>query len=63
LKDFVFLNELSFAFRNDPDFTFLKSLINLHYLNIGISAKESHTIDLSNQINLEELRIQWRKIK
>lgn len=59
LSDYSFLEGLSLCSIPDRDYGFLKSLTllkNLSIQNEGISP-----IDLSHQVNLENLGIQWRK--
>lgn len=63
LNEYNFLEKLDIDCLYDQDYSFLKKLLNLKSLGIGPSIKEDNIIDLSNQINLEELSIQWRKGK
>ena len=61
LKDYNFLKGLEIATIPDFNYDFLKSLTELKQLNIqneGISV-----VDLSKQINLESLSLEWRKGK
>jgi hypothetical protein len=59
LNDLPFLEGLSIASRVDPDYSFLKNLKRLKYLNI--MNEGSSTIDLSAQTELEDISLQWRK--
>jgi Leucine-rich repeat (LRR) protein len=61
LKDYVFLEKLDIDCIYDHDYSFLSSLTNLKFLGIGASIKQSNSIDLSNQKELETLGINWRK--
>ena len=59
LKDFSFLETLHINSVDDFDFSFLKNLVNLKDLLIGVEGKK--LIDLSYCVNLEKLTIEWRK--
>lgn len=63
LSEFNFLEKLDIDCMYDQDYSFLKNLLSLKSLGIGPSTKKNNVIDLSNQINLENLAIQWRKGK
>lgn len=58
LKEYSFLQGLSIASRDDYNYDFLKSLGNLKSLTI--SNFGNNQIDLSNQVNLEFLCLEWR---
>jgi hypothetical protein len=59
LKEFTFLENLEIISANDLDFTSLKYLRQLKNLTINVSG--SNTIDLTHQVNLVSLTINWRK--
>lgn len=61
LSEYSFLEALDITSVDDCNFGFLAHLKNLKDLTINVVGK--NTIDLSNQINLENLTIQWRKGK
>lgn len=61
LKEYTSLKRLDIDCINDQDYSFLSSLPNLKHLGIGASIKQSNTIDLSSQHELETLGINWRK--
>ena len=61
LKDYTFLEKLDIDCIYDHDYSFLSILLHLKHLGIGASIKQSNTIDLSNQQELETLSINWRK--
>lgn len=61
LNHYTFLNDLNISTVDDFSFSFLNSLSGLKKLTI--STIGDNAIDLSNQINLESLTIQWRKGK
>jgi Leucine-rich repeat (LRR) protein len=61
LKEYTFLNRLDIASVDDYDFSFLLLLKGLKRLSINIEGK--NRIDLSDQINLENLAIEWRNGK
>jgi hypothetical protein len=63
LEKYDFLEKLDVNCMNDQDYSFLMNLPNLKSLGIGLSVKENNAIDLSSQVNLENLTIQWRKGK
>ena len=63
LEDYGFLEKLNVFCIYDQDYSFLKKLTKLKQLMIGASVKENNTIDLSNQQNIENLNIKWRKGK
>lgn len=63
LSEFSFLEQLSISCIFDQNYTFLKKLSNLKTLSIDLSIKENNIIDLSDQINLQNLTLQWRKGK
>ena len=59
LKEYDFLEGLEIASRDEDSYVFLKSLKKLKHLNL--QNEGTIEIDLSNQINLESLSLQWRK--
>ena len=59
LIEYTFLEGLGIASRDDYDYEFLKSLTNLKRLSIQKFGE--YQIDLSHQINLESLSLEWRK--
>lgn len=61
LKGFQFLEALDITSVNDFNFSFLSNLFELKDLTINVTGE--NTLDLSNQINLEELSLQWRSGK
>ncbi|HEY2581773.1 MAG TPA: hypothetical protein VGI43_08205 [Mucilaginibacter sp.] len=61
LKECGFLEVLSITSGDDHDLSFLSALIGLKELSIITQGKNE--IDLSNQVNLETLAIQWWKGK
>jgi len=61
LRDFTFLKRLEIAFRYDQDYSFLSDLSQLEHLSIGPSFPMENSIDLSHQVNLKYLSLQWRK--
>jgi len=58
LSEYTFLESLSITSGDDHDLSFLSELKRLKELSISSEGK--NTIDLSNQLNLEDLAIQWR---
>ncbi len=61
LSEYTFLEALDITSLDDYDFNFLLKLKGLKELTINTQGKEK--IDLSNQVNLETLNLQWRKGK
>lgn len=61
LAKYTFLESLSITSSDDHDLSFLTELRQLKELSIASEGK--NIIDLSNQLNLEDLSIQWRKGK
>jgi Leucine-rich repeat (LRR) protein len=61
LHEYSFLKALDISSVNDYDFSFLSSLTALQDLSISIEGKNE--IDLSHQVKLESLDIEWRKGK
>jgi hypothetical protein len=59
LREYTFLEALGITTVDDFDFGFLSELKGLKELTI--STVGEHKIDLSSQVNLEELAIHWRK--
>ncbi|WP_434440538.1 hypothetical protein [Sphingobacterium faecium] len=59
LSEYSFLEALDITSVEDYDFSFLANLSNLK--NLSIISEGKNIIDLSNQINLENLTIKWRK--
>lgn len=59
LKEYDFLEGLEIASRDEDSYAFLKFLTKLKHLNL--QNEGTIEIDLSNQINLESLSLQWRK--
>jgi hypothetical protein len=58
LKDYVFLEALDISSTDDYNFDFLSSLSNLK--DLSISTEGGNKINLSNQVNLKKLTLQWR---
>jgi len=61
IRDFKFLTRLELAFRYDQDYSFLSDLPQLKHLSIGPSYPMENPINLSHQVNLKYLALQWRK--
>jgi hypothetical protein len=61
LRDFTFLERLEVTCDDDHDYSFLRDLPQLEHLSIGPSFPMENPIDLSHQVNLKYLSIQWRK--
>jgi hypothetical protein len=61
LKDYNFLEKIDIDCLNDQNFEFLIFLKNLKHLNIGLSISNKNLIDLSSQVNLETLSLDWRQ--
>jgi len=59
LKEYTFLEGLGIASRDDYDYNFLKSMKYLKRLSIQNFGTSQ--IDLSKQVNLESLSLEWRK--
>ena len=63
LRDFAFLKKIEIDSILDHDYSFLEKLTNLRTLKIGASIQEKNIIDLSYQINVANLTINWRRSK
>lgn len=63
LEQFSFLEALDVSSLYDYEFRFLQTLAKLKKLSIYIYKEGKNEINLSNQTNLEDLTIQWRKGK
>jgi len=61
LRKFTFLKELSVTCRYDQAYSFLQDMPQLEDLDIGPSFPMENPIDLSHQVNLKSLSLQWRK--
>jgi hypothetical protein len=61
LRQFIFLKKLSITCRYDQNYSFLQDMPQVEHLSIGPSHPMDNSIDLSHQVNLTYLSLQWRK--